>query len=253
MFPLRDRNPTELTPWITLLLLASNVAVWVLVQGAGMSEDVLARSVCRFGAIPAELTGQGDGSLQLTQRVTCAPGGLRWGAVVTSMFMHGSWFHLLGNMWFLWIFGNNIEDSMGHLRFLAFYLLTGVAASGAHVFSAAGSMVPTVGASGAISGVMGAYLLLYPKIAIDTLFVLFFYIRVIAVPAWLILGEWFAIQLFQGMYTPVEGAGVAFWAHIGGFVAGVVLIKPFENEQLVGARKAHVKLDPREVRHRGWW
>lgn len=253
MFPLRDRNPTELTPWITLLLVAANIAVWVLVQGAGMDQDVLAQSVCRYGTIPAELMGGGGGPVRLTDRVSCGPGGLTWSTVLTSMFLHGGWMHLIGNLWFLWIFGNNVEDSMGHLRFLAFYLLTGVAASAAHVFSAAGSGVPTIGASGAISGIMGAYLVLYPRIRVDTLFVLFIYVRVFSVPAWLILLEWFAIQLFQGFYAPADGAGVAFWAHIGGFVAGLLLVKLFENRQLVGAKKAHLKLDPRQIPHRGWW
>jgi membrane associated rhomboid family serine protease len=168
------------------------------------------------------------------------------------MFLHGGWLHLIGNMWFLWIFGNNVEDSMGHIRFLLFYLICGAVAALAHVLSAPGSGIPTVGASGAISGVMGAYLLLYPRVRIYTLFIIIFFIRVIPVPAFVILLYWFAIQVLSGM-SSMAGAGVAFWAHIGGFVAGVVLVKLFENRQLVEARRKHVRLSPFEVQHRGWF
>jgi membrane associated rhomboid family serine protease len=169
------------------------------------------------------------------------------------MFMHGGWMHLISNMWFLWIFGNNIEDSMGHLRFLVFYLITGLAASGAHILAAPASIIPTVGASGAISGVMGAYLLLYPRVRIHTLFIIILYIRVIPVPAWVILIWWFVLQVLSGTTTSVDGGGVAFWAHIGGFLAGIALVKVFENRQLVAARRHHVQLSPFEVDHRGWW
>ncbi len=255
MFPLSDENPTELTPYITYALILLNIASWFYLQGAGMSADALTASVCQFGSIPAELTGstgEYDG-VRLGPGTTCEFGGLTWSTLFTSMFMHGGWLHLVGNMWFLWIFGNNIEDSMGHLRFVLFYLLTGLAASGAHIFSMPESPIPTVGASGAISGVMGAYLLLYPRIRIRTLFIIVVFIRIFRIPAWLVLGEWFLLQLWQGMADPGAGGGVAFWAHIGGFVAGLVLIKLFENPELVGAKKANVKLDRRQIRHRGWW
>ncbi|MGH7128752.1 MAG: rhomboid family intramembrane serine protease, partial [Planctomycetaceae bacterium] len=176
MFPLRDDNPTELAPVITIALLLANVAVWLYVQGAGLRPEALAGSVCSYGTIPAELTGRTRDyvGVDLGGGMRCMFGGLRWPTVGTSMFLHGSWLHLIGNMWFLWLFGNNIEDSMGHLRFLVFYLLAGGIAGLAHVYSAPGSPVPTVGASGAISGVMGAYLLLYPRIRVQTLFVFFF-------------------------------------------------------------------------------
>ncbi|MDX1612601.1 MAG: rhomboid family intramembrane serine protease, partial [Candidatus Thermoplasmatota archaeon] len=132
MFPLRDENPTELTPWVTTTLIVINVAVWLYVQGGGFDLDALTSSVCRFGTIPAEITGSpavnGD-----PEALRCPTGGLTWTTLLTSMFLHGSWLHLIGNLWFLWLFGNNVEDSMGHLRFLAFYLLTGLAADGAHV------------------------------------------------------------------------------------------------------------------------
>jgi membrane associated rhomboid family serine protease len=168
--------------------------------------------------------------------------------------MHGGWLHLISNVWFLWIFGNNIEDSLGHARFLVFYLLCGVAAVAAQVVASPGSQVPMVGASGAISGVMGAYLLLYPRVRIHTLFVFIIFFRVIAVQAWFILLLWFGLQLLSGYATPVgDGGGVAFWAHVGGFVAGVLLAKPFENPMLVQARRRGVRLSPHEVEHRGWW
>jgi membrane associated rhomboid family serine protease len=253
MFPLRDENPTVLTPFVTLALLALNVVVWVWIQGAGTSMEVLADSVCNFGAIPAEITGRAAGytSVALGEGLTCRLGGLTGSAILTSMFLHGSWLHLIGNMWFLWIFGNNIEDSMGHLRFLVFYLICGALAAGAHILSDPGSGVPIVGASGAISGVMGAYLLLYPRVRIYTLFIIFIFIRIIPVRAWVILIWWFIIQVLSGSLT-MTGAGVAFWAHVGGFVAGLLLVKLFENRQLVEARRHHIRLSPFEVDHRGW-
>ena len=255
MFPLRDENPTELFPIFTVLLIAANVAVWFYVQGAGMSMDALQQSVCTYGAIPAEITGQADPlPFEMRQQgLTCPAGGLTWSALLTSMFLHGGWFHLIGNMWFLWIFGNNIEDSMGHLRFLLFYVLTGLAAAGGHVLSAPGSQIPIVGASGAISGIMGAYLVLYPRVRVLTLFFIIIFIRVIPLPAWVMLGYWFLIQIVSGTATPAAGAGVAFWAHIGGFVAGVVLIKLFEKKELTSAKKAKIQLDRRTIAHRGWY
>lgn len=262
MFPLRDDNPTLLTPWITLALIAVNVIVWVYVQGAGMSEAALADSICRYGTIPAEVTGQAVGyvgGVQLAPGVApCRLSEATHDALisgVTGMFLHGSWVHLIANMWFLWLFGNNIEDSMGHLRYAVFYLLAGVAAIAAHIFTAPASPVPTVGASGAISGVMGAYMLLYPRVRIQTLIFLLIFIRIVAVPAWLVLMYWFALQLLSGYSTRLEEAtgGVAFWAHVGGFVAGVVLVKLFENRTLVDARRSQIRLTSGQVPHHGWW
>ena len=252
MFPLRDDNPTLVTPIITVLLIVANVAVWIYVQGMGFQQDVLARSVCWLGAIPAELTGQTGGyeGVELAEGVApCAFGGLTYTTVFTSMFLHGGWLHLIANMWFLWLFGNNVEDSMGRFRFLVFYLLTGLAAAGAHVFMAPGSPVPVVGASGAISGVMGAYLVLYPRIRIQTLFIFVIFLRIIAVPAWLVLVLWFALQVASGYTDPGMVSGVAVWAHIGGFVAGVLLVKPFENRALVAARR---QLRPVDEPPGGW-
>jgi membrane associated rhomboid family serine protease len=256
VFPLRDDNPTLLTPVVTIVLILANVAAWFYLQGMGWGE-LLADSVCRYGAIPAEVTGQTGGR----SAVELGPGlgacelspEPRWQAMVTSMFMHGSWLHLIGNMWFLWLFGNNVEDSMGHGRFLLFYLLTGLVAAGAHVYSNPESVVPIVGASGAISGVMGAYLVLYPRIRIQTLFIFVIILRIIAVPAWFVLILWFGIQVMSGYATPVEGGGVAFWAHVGGFVAGLVLVKVFENRTLTAARRRHTPLTAAERSRVGWW
>jgi membrane associated rhomboid family serine protease len=258
LFPLRDENPTNLFPVLTLLLIAINVAVWVLVQSAGFSENALAESVCRYGAIPAEITGKTGGAagVRLTPGLPpCEFGGLELSATITSMFLHGGWLHLLANMWFLWLFGDNVEDSMGHLRYVAFYLLCGLAAIAAQVLSSPGSPVPTVGASGAISGLMGAYLVFYPNARIITAFIFIIFIRVVPVAAWFILLLWFGLQVLSGYATPVGdgGGGVAFWAHVGGFVAGVVLAKLFENPMLVDAKKHKVRLSPFEVRHQGWW
>jgi membrane associated rhomboid family serine protease len=161
------------------------------------------------------------------------------------MFLHGGWMHLIGNMWFLWVFGNNVEDSMGHVRFAVFYLLTGLAASGAHILSSLDSPIPTVGASGAISGIMGAYILLYPHVRVLTLVVLVYFARVVALPAVVLLGLWFALQLFSGMMG--QASGVAFWAHVGGFVAGVALIKLFARPKLVRAKREHRQLRPDEL------
>jgi membrane associated rhomboid family serine protease len=252
MFPLRDENPTELFPIFTLLLIAANVAVWFYVQGAGMDPGVLRESVCTYGAIASEVTGQTQPLPPAFRSVGCTLGGLTWSALVTSMFLHGGWLHLIGNMWFLWIFGNNIEDSVGHLRFVAFFLLAGLAAVAGHILSAPGSQVPVVGASGAISGIMGAYLVLYPRVRIKTLLIIVIFIKVVPLPAWVMLGYWFLIQVVSGAAGPAAQGGVAFWAHIGGFVAGVVLIKLFERKDLVQAKRSHVQLDRREIRNGGW-
>jgi membrane associated rhomboid family serine protease len=234
MFPLRDENPTLLTPFVTVGLILINVAVWLYVQGAGYSSELLTETVCRYGMIPVEITG---GPQDLVDGgMPCRLGGLAWGGAVTSMFLHGGWMHLIGNMWFLWLFGNNVEDAMGRARYAVFYLLVGVAAAAAHLFAEPGSVLPTVGASGAISGVMGAYLVLYPRVRVQTLFIFIFFIRIIAIPAWVVLLEWFVVQLLSSSASGGSTGGVAFWAHIGGFVAGVAAVKLFENPELVAAR-----------------
>jgi membrane associated rhomboid family serine protease len=240
VFPLRDENPTLLTPTVTVVLILANVAVWVYVQGMGFEAGVLGESICRFGAFPAAVAGTVPEAVRVELgpgMPVCEPGRMPWVGVVTSMFLHGSWLHLIANMWFLWLFGNNVEDSMGHARFLVFYLLTGLLATGAHILSAPDSLVPVVGASGAISALMGGYLLLFPRVRIHTLFIFVIILRIIPVPAWFVLVLWFALQLLSGYADPMATSGVAFWAHVGGFVAGVVLIKLFEDRKLTAARR----------------
>jgi len=250
VFPLRDDNPTELFPIVTLLVIGACVLAWVLVQGAGTSPELLSESICTLGAIPAEVTGATARDLAAAP---CRLGGLTWQALFSSMFMHASWMHLIGNMWFLWIFGNNVEDSMGHLRFLVFYVLCGLVAALAHVYTDASSALPMVGASGAISAVMGAYVVLYPRARVDTLFFFLIFIRIIPLPAWVMLGYWMAIQVVSSIADPGSGGGVAYTAHIGGFLAGALLILVFRNPKLVGAKRSGVRLSRGEIDHGGWW
>jgi membrane associated rhomboid family serine protease len=239
VFPYRDENETVRTPVVTFALIAANAASWFLVQGAGFGEALVA-SVCNLGLIPGELTLQarlGDGIPMGRGMVCLVDPGRAPEHVFTSMFLHGSWGHILGNMWFLWLFGNNVEDSMGRGRVLSFYVLCGVAAAAAQVMNDPASIIPMVGASGAISGVMGAYVVLYPRVRVFTLVPLGFFITTLALPAWVMLGYWMLLQLLGG-FGSGEG-GVAFWAHIGGFVAGLVVIKLFARPEYVKRHSAH--------------
>jgi membrane associated rhomboid family serine protease len=241
MFPYRDENETIRTPYATYALIAINVGAWLLVQGGG-AEVPLARSVCELGLIPGELTGsvKPGTAFPMGEGLACLTDPGRQGShVLTSMFLHGSWMHLLGNMWFMWLFGNNVEDAMGRLRFAVFYLLTGVAAAMTQVILNPASAVPMVGASGAISGVMGAYIVLYPHVRVFVMIPLGFILTSVAWPAWLMLGYWLVLQLVSGVTVlGQEGGGVAFWAHFGGFVAGVVLIKLFARRDYVARHQA---------------
>jgi membrane associated rhomboid family serine protease len=239
MFPYRDDNPTLGQPVVTLLIIAANVAVWILVQGMGQ-DPALARSVCELGLIPGEFLGRiAPGTqLPLSPGEVCVLGVERhWYTPLTSMFLHGGWLHLIGNMWFLWLFGNNVEDSMGQARYLAFYLVCGLAAAATQTLVSPSSIVPMVGASGAISGVMGAYVILYPRVRVHMLVFLFIFITRIVVPAYLMLGYWFLLQLLGGSAAQGEG-GVAFWAHVGGFLAGATLIQAFKDPELVARHRA---------------
>ncbi len=242
MFPIRDDNPHYLTPVVTYGVIAVNALVWALVQGLG-SQPLLTRSVCELGLIPGELLGLvAPGTMvPLGPGVACTLGATStWFTPLTSMFLHGGWLHIVGNMWFLWIFGNNVEDSMGHARFVVFYLLCGLAAAALQVFFNPGSAVPMVGASGAIGGVMGAYVVLYPRVRVHMLLVLGFYVTRVVVPAIFMLGYWFLLQLLGGAGSlGREGGGVAFWAHVGGFLAGAVLIFPFRDRKLVARHPYH--------------
>ena len=234
---------------MTLTLLGVTWLVWFFIQGAGgmNGDDGMYRflaSLCNLGLVPGELTRQAP----IGQAVPLGPGlacvvdneAINVLTPVLSIFLHGSWMHLIGNSLYLWVFGNNVEDSMGRARFLVFYLLTGVIAAGAHVLIDPASPVPTVGASGAISGVMGAYLLLYPRVHVRTFFPPFFLFHV---PAWAVLLMWFGSQVLTGLpqLSPVRpdvSGGVAVWAHIGGFVAGLVLARAFANREFMRRRNA---------------
>lgn len=232
MIPIKDDNPHFLPPIVTIALIAVNVGVWLAVQGFG-TEPGLSRSICTLGLIPADVLGTSPSGPPV-----CPPLGKGWVTVLTSMFMHGGWMHIIGNLWFLWIFGNNVEDSMGHVRFAVFYLLCGVAAAAAQAIADPGSPVPMVGASGAIGGVMGAYIVLYPRVNVHMLLFLGFFVTTFAVPAILMLGYWLLIQVLGG-FTQTGGGGVAFWAHIGGFAAGAVLIFLFKKDELLERHPFH--------------
>lgn len=221
--PLYDDNPTLRTPVLTWAIIAACVAVylWQVSLPPRAGEAI----VYSLGVIPAVLFGKAE----LPPQLHMVPG---WASIFTSMFLHGGWMHLIGNMLYLWIFGNNVEDAMGHGRFLVFYLLCGLAAALTQSFMSPGSTVPMIGASGAIAGVLGAYLLLHPRANVRVLLVIFFYIRLLNVPAVIVLGLWFALQLLSGWNSSAEEGGVAFWAHIGGFVAGVMLIPLFKDSDI---------------------
>ena len=243
MFPYRDENETQRTPFVTLALIAGTTYTWLAVQGGGAALP-LAQSVCNLGLIPGELTLSlpAGTAFDLGESLACVTDpGRQTSSVVTSMFLHGSWMHLLGNMWFLWLFGNNIEDSMTRPRFIAFYLLCGLAAAMAQVWANPASGVPMVGASGAISGVMGAYLVLFPRVRVWTMIPLGFFFYSMALPAWVMLIYWAFLQVAGGVTSLAaeQSGGVAFWAHVGGFVAGVALIKIFERQDRLAAHRAH--------------
>lgn len=242
MLPYRDENETQRTAIVTGTIIGLNVLTWIAAQGAGDAIP-LAKSVCELGLIPGELTGSlpvGTGFSMGDGLVCATDPGPQVAHLLTSMFMHGSWMHLLGNMWFLWIFGDNVEDSMGRLRFIAFYLLCGLAAAIGQILTDPSSAIPMVGASGAISGVMGGYLLLYPNVRVFAILPLGFFVTSIALPAWAMLGYWFLIQFVSGLAAfGSEIGGVAFWAHVGGFVAGVVLVKLFARSDYISAHRAH--------------
>jgi membrane associated rhomboid family serine protease len=221
MIPLKDDNPTEINPIVTIGLIVACVLVFLnqVFLPAKLGEIF----VYQYGAIPAVVFGYAD----LPSEIVAVP---PYGSLITSMFLHGGWMHLIGNMMYLWIFGNNIEDVMGHGKFIIFYALCGVLAALSHAAIDSGSTVPMVGASGAISGVLGAYILLYPRARVLVLIPFGFFSQMIYVPAGIVLGLWFLIQIVSGgMSIGAEGGGVAFFAHIGGFAAGMALIPFFKH------------------------
>ncbi|SEQ36802.1 rhomboid family intramembrane serine protease [Thalassovita taeanensis] len=209
MFPIRDHNPSQQTPYVTYGLIVVNVLVFLSYWSLFSDERALNAFFLDWALLPARIS-QGDGYITL----------------LTTMFMHGGLLHLAGNMLFLWIFGDNLEDEMGHVGFLLFYLAAGLGAALTHVIAAPWSAVPTVGASGAIAGVMGGYLLLFPKAKVDILFIFIIFFRIFSVPAWMMLGVWFVLQLISGVGADPATGGVAYWAHAGGFVVGFILTLP---------------------------
>ena len=217
MIPIRDDQPRFSTPFVTYFLIAINVLIFLFEWA--LDPVSLRQLFYEFGMVPSHVTGLISGGDVGGPAVALVP-------VLTSMFLHGSWMHVIGNMWFLWIFGDNVEDYLGHFKYLAFYLVSGVAAAVAQIVVNPFSRVPNVGASGAIAGVLGAYFILYPKARVLTWFFYFFFY----VPAWVMLGYWFVYQFLSGAATSITQAGqnsggIAFWAHVGGFVTGIVLIK----------------------------
>ena len=209
MFPIRDHNPSGQRPLVTWGLIAANIAVFLGYWLTITSENQLNQFFYTWGLVPGALMS-GEGAA----------------TILTSMFLHGGWMHLAGNMWFLWIFGDNLEEEMGHGKFLGFYLLSGLAAAALQIGVDPSSAVPMVGASGAIAGVMGGYLLLFPKARIDVLFIFVIFFRIFPIPAWVVLGVWIGLQVVSGAATPTDGGGVAYFAHIGGFIGGFVLTIP---------------------------
>jgi len=205
MLPIRDRNPSGHTPIVTWALIIVNVLVFLAYWPAG-TPDTVAQVFQTWGMVPARLSN-GEGL---------------W-TPLTSIFVHGGWFHIGLNMLFLRIFGDNLEAEMGHLRFLGFYVVSGLVAALMQYVSALNSLVPVAGASGAVAGVMGGYFLMFPRARVEMLFYLVVVFRVVAVPAWLLLSLWFALQVLGGLSTPSSSSSVAFWAHVGGFLAGVGL------------------------------
>jgi membrane associated rhomboid family serine protease len=250
VFPLKDDIPTRRTPILTIAIIAINVIVYFFFEeGLWSLGDLGNERVVEYGAIPLELTEPGTecASAAGGTQIRCGTGEFAsgnapsWLTAVTSMFMHGSLLHLGGNMLFLWIFGNNIEDAMGRLTFVAFYLLGGLAALGLHVVTDLDSAVPTVGASGAIAGVLGAYARLYPRARVVTVVFIIIFFTVVTLPALLVLGLWFLLQLLPAFSEPIgdAGGGVAYFAHIGGFIFGLLAIKLFANNVHEDYDRAH--------------
>lgn len=219
MIPLKDKNPTHRVPVVNIALIVANTAIFLYEVSLGPRIE---QFFLTFGVVPSDIVE------------SFTSGRFRIGAVspfFTSMFLHGGWLHLAGNMLYLWVFGDNVEDKLGHGRYLVFYVVCGLAASLLHVFIAPSSSMPTVGASGAISGILGAYLLMFPRARVVTVIPIFFFLQVAELPALVVLGFWFVMQFFSGLislgYETGGMGGVAWWAHVGGFVAGLILILPF--------------------------
>jgi membrane associated rhomboid family serine protease len=207
MFPIRDHNPSGRTPYVTYGLIAANIAIFLGYWLTISSEQALGQFFYDWGLVPAKImAGQG------------------YSGLITHMFLHGGWMHIAGNMLFLWIFGDNLEDEMGHVRFALFYLACGLGAAVLQIAGDPTTSDPMVGASGAIAGVLGGYLLLFPRARVDVLFIFVIFFKIFSISAWIVLGIWFAVQLFNGVQATADG--VAYLAHVGGFIVGLVLTIP---------------------------
>ncbi len=209
MFPIRDHNPSTRVPFVTYTLIAANVLIFLSYWSLFADDRALLRFYADWALVPAWVSQ-----------------GHNYYSYLTATFLHGGLLHLGGNMLFLWIFGDNLEEEMGHLGFLVFYLACGLLANVAHVWSDPASLIPLVGASGSIAGVMGGYLLLFPNARVDVLFIFIIIFKIFPVPAWIMLGVWFALQLVNGVGSDASVGGVAYWAHVGGFVIGIALTLP---------------------------
>ncbi|HIJ63715.1 MAG TPA: rhomboid family intramembrane serine protease [Rhodospirillaceae bacterium] len=221
--PVADDNPTEHPAFVTWAIMALCLLAFLWQQS--LPADAAQSLALSLGMVPAVLSGQAELAPEL---VVLPP----WATLLTSMFLHGGWLHLAGNMLFLWIFGDNVEDAMGHGRFLAFYLAAGIAAALAQATAAPAAEVPMIGASGAIAGVLAGYLLLYPKANVRVLVVILLFIRLVNVPAMLVLGLWFLAQIGGAAMSSPEAGGVAFWAHVGGFLCGGALLPLFKHRDM---------------------
>jgi membrane associated rhomboid family serine protease len=243
MFPIRDENPSVRFPLATVFLLGLNVAAWIFVQGMG-SGSALAESLCSYALIPGNLLYLAPAGtvIPFSDDVGCQLGTGSVLTLITHQFLHGGWFHLIANMWFLWIFGDNVEDAMGPVRFVIFYLVCGLAAAAAQIVTEPGALVPMVGASGAIGGVLGGYARLYPHARIVTVIFLGIFFTTMSLPAIAMLGYWFFLQV-AGAMPALQGAGggVAFWAHIGGFLAGLVLVGPMHRKDYYAQHLARAR------------
>jgi membrane associated rhomboid family serine protease len=240
MIPIRDLNPTRHVPFLTITFISFNIVVFLFTLTlSGEARDQLS---CSAGLIPCQLTGTcPELSARLPRFIYLCLASSSSGPpvaldLITAMFLHGGWIHLLGNMLYLWIFGNNIEDVLGPIRFFLFYMLCGILASLAQVAADPDGLIPTIGASGAIAGVLGAYLVLFPRARVQSLVLVFYFIRFVEIPAVIVLGFWFVLQFFYGLASlGMQGmGGIAFFAHIGGFVAGMGLIYLFRIGQRPG-------------------
>ena len=220
MFPIKDDNPTELRPYVTCALIGLNILIFF--YQIGLEENIRTSLIFEYGFKPSQLFSNAN-SMNLKQSSLLT--------IFTSMFLHGGLFHLLGNMLFLWIYGNNVEDSMGHIKFLIFYLLCGLAASLLQAIVSFNSSIPMIGASGAVSGVLSAYFLLYPKARVLTLVVLLIFITFIRIPAGLLIGFWFLSQIINAYFNDPNSPGVAWYAHVGGFLMGLLLIPFFKKKK----------------------